>query len=128
MSVRLSRYEQKVLLLGPDTPHQPVREARSKCKHVNKFDIEKIFTRAAYAVAEMHGDMTTCALDLLCSECFGKPELYYELIDKNVERNKSKQSRRKLAKDTKNSAHTQDEDGQKKCPDLPEFGADTSVG
>ena len=59
---------------------------------------------------------------------FRQPELYYELIDKNLERNKSKQSRRKLAKAIKNAAPTPNQDGQKECPVLPELDADTSVG
>ena len=54
--------------------------------------------------------------------------MYYEFIEKNVERNKSKQSRRKLAKAIKKAAPAPDQDGQNKCPDLPELGADTSVG
>ena len=129
MSHRLSRHEQKVLLLGPDTPHQPVRQALSECKHVNKLSIDKhIHSCCLRCRRDAWGDDDLCSFDLPCSECFGQPELYYELIDKNVERNKSKQSRRKLAKAIKNAAPTPNQDGQNKSPDLPELGADTSVG
>ena len=94
----------KVLLLGPESPHHPVRQALQKCSHAIKLEIDKNVHQCCLRCRiAAWGEDDLCSPLLPCTECEGEPPLYYELVQKNIARNNYKQKKRKEAKLSKTS-------------------------